>query len=227
MREFDILEGYPTPKKPRVVGKNFRSIKNRIVASYRDKEFFDGDRSNGYGGYKYDGRWKIIAKRMIEEYNLSDGSNIVQIGCEKGFLLNDLLESNSRLNVFGIEDSDYAVRHSVDSVKSKIDFCDYSELNFETNFFDLVVAIGPVYTLNLAGAIRLLKEIQRVTKKNSFITLGCYESEEDFWLFRDWTLLGTTVLKKIEWVEVLKHVGFTGDYKFNSAMSLNLIKKVD
>ena len=90
-----------------------------------------------------------------------------------------------------------------------------------------MVAIGPVYTLNLAGAIRLLKEIQRVTKKNSFITLGCYESEEDFWLFRDWTLLGTTVLKRNEWIEVLRHINYTGDYKFNTARSLNLQRTVD
>lgn len=39
-------------------------------------------------------------------------------------------------------------------------------------------------------------------------------------------LLGSTILKKNEWVEVLKHSGFTGDYKFNTATSLNLIEKI-
>ena len=227
MREFDILAGYPGPKKPRLVGKNLRSIKNRIVASCRDKEFFDGDRSNGYGGYVYDGRWKTIAASMVSEYQLKSGSKILQIGCEKGFLLSDLLDLNSEFDVYGLESSAYAIENSMEQVRDKIRFSNDIDLHFENNFFDLVVAIGPVYTLNLGDGIALLKEIQRVTKNNSFITLGSYEKEEDFWLFRDWTLLGTTVLKKAEWLEVLKHVGFTGDYKFNSAESLNLSRKVD
>ena len=193
MREFDILANYPSPKKPRLVGKDLRSIKNRIIASYQDKDFFDGDRSNGYGGYKYDGRWKLIATAMVSEYNLINGSKILQIGCEKGFLLSDLLDLNSEFEVYGLESSTYAIDNSIEQVKDKIKFSDYRKLNFEDNFFDLVVAIGPVYTLNLGDAISLLREIQRVTKGNSFITLGAYESEEDFWLFRDWTLLGTTV----------------------------------
>lgn len=225
MREFDILAGYPSPKQARIVSKNLRSIKNRITASYRDKEFFDGDRSNGYGGFVYDGRWKSIAAAMVSEYNLINGSKILQIGCEKGFLLSDLLDLNSEFKVYGLESSTYAIDKSIEQVKDKIEFSDYHKLNFENNFFDLVIAIGPVYTLNLGDAISLLKEINRVTRKNSFITLGAYESEEDFWLFRDWTLLGTTVLQRVEWEEVLKHVGYTGDYKFNSSQSLNLTRK--
>ncbi len=40
MREFDALSGYPEPKQPRVVRHNLRTIQHRIVASYRDQEFF-------------------------------------------------------------------------------------------------------------------------------------------------------------------------------------------
>ena len=95
------------------------------------------------------------------------------------------------------------------------------------NFFDFVIAIGAVYSLNLADAIKRLKEIQRVSKGKSFITLGAYETEQDKKLFSYWTLLGSTILRKVEWIEVLKHSGFTGDYKFNTASSLNLIEKIE
>jgi hypothetical protein len=88
-----------------------------------------------------------------------------------------------------------------------------------------VIAIGPVYSLNLANAIRCLKEIKRVGKDKSFITLGSYTNEIDFKLFRYWTLLGATILKKKEWIEVLKHTKYNGDYKFNTAKSLNLVQK--
>ena len=62
-------------------------------------------------------------------------------------------------------------------------------------------------------------------KGKSFITLGSYNNEKDLRLFRYWTLLGTTILKKKEWIEVLKHTKYSGDYKFNNAKSLNLEEK--
>ena len=65
MREFNLLEDYPIPDKPRYVGSNLRTIKNRIIASYRDKNLYDGSRDNGYGGYKYDGRWVKVAKKDL------------------------------------------------------------------------------------------------------------------------------------------------------------------
>ena len=57
MREFNALGAYPQPKE-RIVGSDIRTIKNKIIASYRDERYYDGERNNGYGGYKYDGRWK-------------------------------------------------------------------------------------------------------------------------------------------------------------------------
>ena len=64
MREFNLLDEYPKLEKPRFVSNNKRTIINRIIATKRDKNFFDGDRNNGYGGYKYDGRWNVVAKRI-------------------------------------------------------------------------------------------------------------------------------------------------------------------
>ena len=79
MREFDALSGYPEPKHPRVVSPSQRTIHHWIVASYRDKEFYDGDRNYGYGGFKYDGRWEKIAKKITNEYNLDNKSSFLQL----------------------------------------------------------------------------------------------------------------------------------------------------
>ena len=227
MREFNLLDGYPELKSPRYVGQNLRTIKNRIIASYRDKEFFDGDRNNGYGGLVYDGRWKNIAKKICDEYKIGDNSKVLQINCEKGFLLNDLHELNPKIKIYGLENSAYAVNNALQNVKAFINYSDKIDLKFKDNFFDFVIAIGAVYSSNLADAIKCLKEIQRVSKGKSFITLGAYETEQDKKLFSYWTLLGSTILRKDEWIEVLKHSGFTGDYKFNTASSLNLIEKIE
>ena len=223
MREFDALSGYPEPKQPRVVRHNLRTIQHRIVASYRGQNFFDGDRNFGYGGFNYDGRWLPIAKKMCKEYGLTNQSSVLQIGCEKGFLLNDFLQVHPEMKVKGTEISDYPIEHAMESVKPHIQRSSFTELPFDDGEFDFVIAIGPVYIINLGDAIQCLKEIQRVGKGKSFITLGSYTNDEGYWLFRNWTVLGTTILHQDEWIEVLKHAGYTGDYKFTGAKSLNLV----
>jgi len=224
MREFDALTGYPEPKQPRVVHPNIRTIHNRIIASYRGEEFYDGDRNNGYGGFRYDGRWAPVAKNILEQYSLGGQSEILQIGSDKGFLLHEFLQICPDMKVRGTEVSEYAIECTMPSVKPYVEQAPFTKLPFADEEFDFIIAIGPVYSLNLPDAIKCLKEIQRVGKGKSFITLGAYETEEDFRLFRYWTLLGSTVLSKGDWIEVLNHVGYTGDYKFNTAQSLNLIE---
>ena len=225
MREFDALKDYPVTTEIRYVNKNIRTIENRIKASYRDKEFYDGHRNNGYGGLTYDGRWSSVAQLMIKEYNLKDNSSILQIGSDKGFLLHEFKKINKTFDINGIEVSDYAINNSLTSVKDFIFKGAFTKFNLSTSSFDLVIAIGPVYALNLPDAIKCLKEIQRVSKGNSFITLGAYDNENDLRLFKFWTLLGSTILSKSDWIKVLKHSGFEGDYKFNTAKTLNLEEK--
>lgn len=223
MREFDALKGYPEPKQPRVVGPGLRTIDHRIIATYRGKEFYDGGRNCGYGGFNYDGRWQPIAKSMSSEYALDATSSVLQIGCDKGFLLHDFSQLYPQMRLRGLETSAYAVEHVMPSVKGVVSKGSFVELPFHDREFDFVIAIGVVYALNLTDAIRSLKEIQRVGKGKSFITLASYQTEEDLRLFRYWTLLGTTVLMQEEWVAVMKHAGYTGDYKFTNAQSLNLV----
>ena len=87
------------------------------------------------------------------------------------------------------------------------------------------MALGVVYEHDLTSAIAVLKEIQRVSKGNSFITLGSYKNEKEYKQLKQWTLLGTILLKETEWKQVLKHVKYTGDYYFVNAKELNLITK--
>ena len=109
--EFNLLEGYPEPKSVRKVSKNLRTIKQRIVASRRDFDFFDGERNYGYGGFSYDGRWKPIAERIVNNYFEKSGGNFLQLNCEKGFLLHDIKELNKNINVYGIETSKYVFQN--------------------------------------------------------------------------------------------------------------------
>ena len=164
---------------------------------------------------------------MVDHYNLKPGERILDVGCGKGFLLYDFTQVLPGVEVQGIDISEYAIEHAMDSVKPYIQKASFVELPFEDGEFDFVIAIGPVYTLNLGDAIQCLKEIQRVGKGESFITLGSYTNEEDFWLFYHWTVLGSTILHQDEWREVLKHVAYAGDYKLTGAKSLKLVPAID
>jgi len=224
MREFNALRAYPQPAKPRLVGKTLRTIQNRIIASSRDREYYDGDRNNGYGGFVYDGRWKKVVETMCEDYRIDAGTRILQIGCEKGFLLHDFRERFPGITVRGYEMSRYAIENAMPSVKPFIDHGDYRSLPYGDQEFDFVIAIGVIYTLTLADAISCLEEIQRVGKGRSFITLGAYRHEQGRKLFNMWTVLGSTILHVDEWVAVLDHAGYTGDYHFSTSEYLNLVE---
>ena len=41
----NILYNYIQPKEPRFLKKNFRNFKDTIIASYRDKNFYNGSKT--------------------------------------------------------------------------------------------------------------------------------------------------------------------------------------
>lgn len=223
---FNLFYNYPKPKKPRIANNKIRTIKNRIIACQRQKEFYDGHRNNGYGGFFYDGRWEKVAKTIFKKYKLKENSKILHLGCDKGFLLHDIKKIYPKSRICGIEISEYAIKNAIKNVRQFIKKTkNFYELPFKNNEFDFVIAIGPVYSLSLPDAIKCLKEITRISKGKSFITLGSYFNNQDFLLFKNWTLLGTTILKPQEWRAVMNYSCYKGDYFFNSAKTLNLKKK--
>ena len=95
MSHFDYGYFSFSKKKPNEKNKNLdrkkllksRNIKRRVIANEFGHGFYDGDRKNGYGGYKYDGRWKIFLKKIIKKYKLNKNSKILDIGAKKGFFI--------------------------------------------------------------------------------------------------------------------------------------------
>lgn len=222
MREFNAFRRYPSSGAGvRLVTAERAEIGSRIIAAYRGPDFYDGDRDHGYGGLRYDGRWAPVARDMIEQYGLDfPGARVLQIGCDKGYLIYEFHRLG--LQVVGTEVSQYAIATAPDSVARCIEFVPPWALPFEDQTFDLVICAGPVYSLTLEDSMRCLREVMRVCRGRAFVTMAAYETHEDFWLFRGWTLLGATVLKRGEWLEVLEHVGYVDDYEFTTAQKLGL-----
>ena len=56
-----------------------RTIINKYEAWKLGKEYYDGKRVNGYGGFKYDGRWLKILPNIIKRYKLTKKSKFFKL----------------------------------------------------------------------------------------------------------------------------------------------------
>ena len=218
-KHFDI--GYfKKPVKVRGKVAKERSVLNKIKAWQLGKDYYDGNRLNGYGGFKYDGRWYKILPKLIKRYNLKKNSKVLDIGCKKGFLLYDLKLLLPGIKTVGIENHTYALKKSV-KCQSKLIQSEYYKIPYKNKHFDFVIAFNSLYMYNLGDVIKSLKEIQRVSKK-SYIVLASGENDKERNKFYKWTLIGTSILLQKEWKKLFKNIGFTGDYYFSSAKSLGV-----
>ena len=55
-------------------------------------------------------------------------------------------------------------------------------------------------------------EIERVSKKNSFVTVDAYSNQKEKKRMFAWNLTAKTILSKSQWINLFKKTGFTGDY---------------
>lgn len=212
MAEINLLIDYPRAKRnleERIQTKSEEDIK---IARQFGKEFFDGPRSQGYGGYRDDGRWVPVAKRIINHYGLKPGMSILDIGCAKGFALSDFLKVMPGLKVAGIDVSEYAIENSPEAVRPFLQVANAKELPFPDNSFDLVISVNTVHNLDLEDCKKAIREIERVKKNFAFITLDAYRNEEEKKRMMMWNLTGQTILSVDDWKKLFAEVGYTGDY---------------
>lgn len=211
-REINLLDSHP--KTVRDYNKRAAEKTPEVIriAKQFGRDFFDGDRKYGYGGYKYDGRWKSVVKRMKEYYNLPDNAAILDIGCAKGFMLHDLKELMPGCIVAGIDVSVYAIENSMSSVKQFLKVASAEKLPYPDKSLDLVVSINSIHNLPLSGLKQALCEIQRVSRGNSYITVDAWRNEQERDSLFKWVLTAETMMHVDDWKKLFKEVGYAGDY---------------
>jgi SAM-dependent methyltransferase len=211
--EIDLLSKYPKPTRNILKRGQAKTFEQQELARKFDKDFFDGDRNNGYGGYYYNERfWINVVPDFIKFYNLKDGDKILDIGCGKGFMLYDFKKANSNFEVEGIDISEYAIKNSKTEVKDYLKVGDAKTLEYPDKYFDLVISITTVHNLELEDCKKGLKEIERVSKKNKFITVDAYSNEKEKELMYAWNLTAKTILHTEEWKKLFIETRYTGDF---------------
>jgi len=213
LKEIDLLKKYPKTKRDLTKRGDEKNEDDRKIARRFDKEFFDGDRKNGYGGYYYNPRfWKDVVKDFIEFYNLTNNNRILDVGCGKGFMVHDFLNFNPKLDVEGVDISDYAIENSMPEVKKKLKVANAKDLPYSDNSFDLVISINTAHNLEIDECKKAILEMERVSAKHKYLIVDAYSNELEKDRIFAWNLTAITVLSCDDWVKLFKEIGYTGDY---------------
>ena len=177
MPEYNLLNTYPKAKrdiKARSQGKTDEII--RISKEY-GKMYFDGPREYGYGGYKYDGRWVVVAKEIVKRYKLKPGDRVLDIGCAKGFLVKDLLSIG--IEAYGIDISEYALKNCEPEVIGRLHLGSADKLPFPDKSFAATISINTIHNLPRDRCIIALKEMERLAPGKGFVQIDSYRTPHE------------------------------------------------
>ena len=184
------------------------------VARKYGEDYWDGDRRYGYGGYKYDGRWAVVAKKLIEVYHLPEDAKILDVGCGKGFLLYELKNLLPKSQIVGFDISEYGIKNAKEEIKDSLFIYKAQDpYPFGDKEFDLVISITTVFNLYIYELKSALQEIERVGK-NKFVTVESYRNEMELFNLQCWALTCDSFFSPQEWIWLFNFFGYNGDYEF-------------
>lgn len=212
-QEIDLMVNYPKTKRNVKERSDTKTEEDRAIARKFGKEYFDGERRHGYGGYYYYPKfWQPVIPTFQKHFGLTSKSSVLDVGCGKGCMLHDMAELITGITVKGIDISEYAVENAIEDMKSHVQVANAKKLPFEDNSFDVVISINTVHNLEKDECSKALQEIERVSRGRSFITVDAYRNDEEKELMYAWNLTGRTIMHVDEWKAFFDEVGYTGDY---------------
>ncbi len=178
------------------------------------KDFWDGDRRYGYGGYVYDGRWKPIAEMFIKTYQLNNQSKVLDVGCGKGFLLYEIKSLLPGIEIAGFDVSEYAIKNSKEEIRDFLFVHKAQDIYpYGDKYFDLVISNLTLHNLYVYELKIALQEIERVGKQK-YISVESYRNIQELFNLQCWALTCKAFFSTGEWIWLFKHFGYTGDYEF-------------
>jgi SAM-dependent methyltransferase len=177
-------------------------------------DYWDGDRRYGYGGYRYDGRWSVVAKKLVETYQLPPDAKILDVGCGKGFLMYEFTRLLPGCEVAGFDASDHGLAHGKEEVRPRVfKHGAQDPYPFADKQFDLVVSLTTFHNLAVYDLKKALQEMERVGK-NKYLVVESYRDELELFNLQCWALTCESFFTPQEWAWLFNEFGYTGDYEF-------------
>ncbi len=202
-------------KRDCVARMNDEKVHCMQVAQEYGFDYWDGDRRYGYGGYKFiQGYWKPVAEQLINRYELTNLSSVLDVGCGKAFLLYELIMLLPGLTVVGFDCSEYGITCARPEIRDDL-FIHRAEERYpyQDSHFDLVISLGCLHNLRLPDVEKALHEIQRVGKSN-YVMVESYRDNKELFNLQCWALTAQSFFDPKEWAWLYNRFGYKGDYEF-------------
>jgi len=214
MAEVNRLARYPVSTGRRELRPQVTDEDRRISKQF-GFDYFDGDRRHGYGGYRYHPRfWTGVAEDLRDAYGIRAGTKVLDIGSGKGFLLHDLRIAAPGVEVYGLDISEYGIKHSMEDVRPTLVRGTAASLPFRDAAFDVVLCINTIHNLPLDLCKQAVREIERVKRPggHSYIQVDSWLSDRQRDDFVSWVLTAQTYFDPAGWKRLFAEAGYTGDY---------------
>lgn len=184
------------------------------IALQFGKDYWDGERHLGYGGYRYDGRWRPVAEAIARHYNLKAGSKILDVGCGKGFLLYEFTQVVPGIEVNGLDISEYAISNAKEEIRPFLQVGSAAKLPYQDQSFDLVYSLNALHNLYNYDLWSAIQEIERVGRGGKYIVVETYRNEREKANLLYWQLTCRAFHTPQEWEWLYHQAGYTGDYGY-------------
>jgi len=196
-----------------------RMIDNKVeamtVAKKYEHDYWDGDRRYGYGGYYYlEGRWKPVAQALVDRYELTNESSILDVGCGKAFLLYELQLLLPEATLVGFDISHHGIASRHPDFRGDLSVARAQDpFPYPDKAFDLVISLATLHNLHLPALKMALSEVERVGRQG-YLMIESYRNENELFNLECWALTAESFLDNEEWVWLYDQFGYTGDYEF-------------
>lgn len=177
-----------------------------------ERDYWDGERRFGYGGYHYDGRWKAVAEVLIDRYDLKHGDSVMDVGCGKGFLLYELQQLIPGLHLEGIDRSQYAIANKHPDLKGQT-YCARIQHAAYVGGYDLMVSLGTLHNLTLSELWVTLPMLQKAARQG-YIMVESFRDEAEWFNLTAWCLTAESLMRPEDWKFLYDKCGYKGDYEF-------------
>lgn len=155
-----------------------------------------------------------MAEQLIQTYNLKPCSKVLDVGCGKAFLLYEmqLLMPELQLTGFDISQHGLAQRHP-EFRGTLFRYRAQDTYPYGDKEFDLVISLGCLHNLRIFELKTALAEVERVGK-SKYMMVESYRNELEMFNLECWALTAESLFDTAEWIWLLSHFGYSGDYEF-------------